>query len=397
MSPRAWLPFLFMTLVMGLLLNWPIWMTVAASLLVVMLIASYWQRHALDNIRYHRRWHYTRAFPGERSMVKIEVENHKLLPVSWLRIMDPWPKAVAPEDETDLGASHLRNQVLLTNLYSLRWYERSQRSYELLFRQRGVYPVGPLRLVSGDLFGMYEDIQDVENTEYLTVFPEILPLAALKLRAEDPFGDRRARRRLFEDPNQVIGVRDYHPEDGFRKVHWPATARTGTLQARVYQAVSSQMMVVCLNVATTPRFWDGVIAETLEQLIKVSATLAYQGMQSGYAVGLISNGYLAHAGQPFRIPPGRTPEQLARLLQTLAALTPLTTTSFEQYLMKASSSLPYGATLVIVTALITPGLSETLLRLARYRKHMTLISLEVTTPPAIRGIRTIHLPYIVKY
>jgi len=396
MLERAWVPLLAFILVAGLFLRLPIWMTVATSLVVIMLIARLWQQHSLDNIIYHRRFHFTRAFPNERSSVRIEVENHKLLPISWLKAMDPWSKPVAPVDESDMGETFaIRNQVLLTNMYSLRWYERSQRSYELLFRQRGIYPVGPLRLISGDLFGMYENIRDFPNEEYLTVFPEILPLSALKLRAEDPFGDRRAQRRIFEDPNQVIGVRDYHPEDGFRKVHWPATARTGVLQARIYQPVSSQMMVVCLNVATTAHFWDGVITEMLEQLIKVAATLVYQGMQSGYAVGLISNGYLSHAGQPFRVSPGRTPAQLARLLQTLAGLTPLTTSSFEQYLMKSTSSLPYGATLVIVTALVTSDLAETLVRLERYRKHMTLISLEETPPPEIRGIQTIHLPFPV--
>jgi uncharacterized protein (DUF58 family) len=393
MAVKVWVPFLGVVLIIGLLLRLPVWMSVAATLLVVMVVAGYWRAHSLDNIRYQRHWYYTRAFPGEHSAVRIEVENHKLLPVSWLRAMDNWPKAVAPEDDSDLGASHLRGQVILTNLYSLRWYEKSMRSYDLLFRQRGIYPVGPLRLISGDLFGMYDQIVDVPNLEYLTVFPELLPLDALKLRAEDPFGDRRSRRRVFEDPNQVIGVRDYHPEDGFRKVHWPATARTGQLQARVYQPVSSQMMVVCLNVATGPNFWDGVIPELFEQLIKVAATLVYQGMQAGYAVGLISNGYLQHAGQPFRIPPGRNPEQLARLLSTLAALTPLTTTSFDQYLMRSTSSLPYGATLVLVTALVIPDLSETLVRLARYRKHMTLISLGETPPPEIRSVHTIHLPF----
>ncbi len=396
MSVRAWVPFLSMVLVVGLLLHWPVWISMATTLLVVMVIAGYWRQHSLDNIRYRRHWYYTRAFPGEHSPVRIEVENHKLLPVSWLKVMDNWPKAVAPEDESDLGPSHLHGQVILTNLYSLRWYERTLRSYDLLFRQRGIFPVGPVRLLSGDLFGMYEAIGDVNAVEYLTVFPELLPLSALKLRAEDPFGDRRSRRRIFEDPNQVIGVRDYHPEDGFRKVHWPATARTGQLQARVYQPVSSQMMVVCLNVATGPYFWDGVVPEMFEQLIKVAATLVYQGMQSGYAVGLISNGYLQHAGQPFRIPPGRNSEQLPRLLSTLAALTPLSTTSFEQYLMKSTSSLPYGATLVLVTALVLPELSQTLLRLSRYRKYMTLISLGMTPPPEIHGIHIIHLPFAVE-
>ena len=397
MLERAWGPFLAFILIAGLFLRLPIWMTVATSLAVIMVIARQWQKHSLDNIIYHRRFHFTRGFPNERTSVRIEVENHKLLPISWLKTMDPWAKPVAPVDESDLAPTFvLHNQVLLTNMYSLRWYERSQRSYELLFRQRGLYPVGPLRLQSGDLFGMYDNIQDIPNEEYLTVFPEILPLTALKLRAEDPFGDRRARRRIFEDPNQVIGVRDYHPEDGFRKVHWPATARTGVLQARIYQPVSSQMMVICLNVDTSAHFWEGVNLELLEQLIKVAATLVYQGMESGYAVGLISNGYLFHAGQPFRIPPGRNPAQLARLLQTLAGLTPLTTSSFEQYLMKSTSSLPYGATLVIVTALVTTELAETLVRLERYRKYMTLISLGKTPPPEIRGIQTIHLPFIVQ-
>jgi hypothetical protein len=63
--------------------------------------------------------------------------------------------------------------------------------------------------------------------------------------------------------------------------------------------------------------------------------------------------------------------------------------------MKSTSSLPYGATLVIVTALVTTDLAETLVRLERYRKHMTLISLEETPPPEIRGIQTIHLPFLV--
>ena len=67
----------------------------------------------------------------------------------------------------------------------------------------------------------------------------------------------------------------------------------------------------------------------------------------------------------------------------------------EHYLMKSTSSLPYGATLVVVTALVVPELSETLVRLARYRKYMTLISLGVDPPPEIRSIRNIHLPFVV--
>jgi hypothetical protein len=55
--------------------------------------------------------------------------------------------------------------------------------------------------------------------------------------------------------------------------------------------------------------------------------------------------------------------------------------------------VPYGATLVIVTSLVTPDLVESLAQLKRYRSHTALISLESTPPPEIPGVRTFHLPF----
>ena len=392
MSARVWLPFLSLLLALGLMFKAVFPVTGAMMLIVVVVVSHLWRKHALDGVIYLRRWHYTRAFPGERSLVVIEVENRKLLPVSWLRVIDPWGMPVAPEDETSLIFSPSQEKAYLTHLFSLRWYESTRRSYSLLFRKRGIYMVGPARLNSGDLFGMFEQIEDLPTHEYLTVFPEVLSLPQLKLVTENPFGDLAARRRVSEDPNRMIGVRDYHPEDSFRRIHWPATARTGTLQVKVYQPVSAQVMAVCLNVATMPHYWEGIIPEMLEYLVKVAATVIYQGMQAGYAVGLISNGHLAHADRPFRVPPGRTQPHLARLLQTLAAVTPLTSTPFEKYLLKALTDMPFGATLVVITAVVTPELSETVVRLLRYRPYLTLISLARTPPPVIQGVRTLHIP-----
>jgi uncharacterized protein (DUF58 family) len=83
---------------------------------------------------------------------------------------------------------------------------------------------------SGDLFGIYEQACPVGPAEHLTVYPALAPLSEAGLPADDPFGERRSRRRLFEDPNRPMGIRAYQPEDSFRRIHWPATARTGHLQ-----------------------------------------------------------------------------------------------------------------------------------------------------------------------
>ena len=102
-----------------------------------------WRRHALDGVRYHRTWTYRRGFPGEQLTVRIEVENRKLLPISWLRVVDNWPQAAGPADNSILRASHLPEMGELINLYSLRWYQRIERQYLLTLRQRGTFLVGP--------------------------------------------------------------------------------------------------------------------------------------------------------------------------------------------------------------------------------------------------------------
>lgn len=206
-------------------------------------------------------------------------------------------------------------------------------------------------------------------------------------------GDRRSRRRLFEDPNRPMGVREYHPEDSFRRVHWPATARTGELQVKVFQPTSGQVMVVCLNVSTFERTWEGVHPPMLEYLVSMSATMCTKGIENGYRVGLIANGCIAKSDQPFRIPPGRSPRQLATLLSALAGVNPVVTAPFERFLVREVPRVPYGATLLVISAVTNSTLAETLLKLKRHERRITLLSLAKHSPEPIPGIQILHMPF----
>lgn len=393
MTPILWFPLLIFFLILGTVLNlpWVVFITTAA--LFILLGMQLWKRTALKQVYYRRKWIYTRGFPGEQTPFRIEVENRKPVPLSWLRTIDPFPLDAAPTDKSALAPYHLNAYVTLVNLYSLRWYQRITREYTILFRTRGIYPVGPVELEAGDFFGVYETSRQLNNEEYLTVFPELLSMPELAPITEDPFGTRRAPRRLFEDPNLPMGVRDYRPEDDLRRIHWNATARTGQLQVKVYQPVAARVLAICLNVSTSDYYWQGLQPELLEQLIKIGATLAYQGISSGYSVGLLSNGAMGRSDRAFRILPGRSQTHLAILLQALAGITPITTARFEDYLLKTMPELPLGAALLIITARVTDLLVETIFTLKRYRPQITLVSLDQSAPPAIPGIRIIHLPF----
>jgi uncharacterized protein (DUF58 family) len=387
------LTILLILILLGILLKVPFLVTLASALLVIALVAWWWNYHSLSDVSYQRRFHFTRGFPGERIGLQIDIENRKLLPVSWLRVEDDWARAVGPEDEEMLAPSHIPDRGYLTNIFSLRWFEKARRSYTLLLRKRGIYSVGPARLESGDLFGFFEQRQERGPSQYLTVFPTILPFSNLEFPSDDPFGDRKSPRRLFEDPNRPMGVREYQPEDSFRRVHWPATAHTSQLQVKIYQPTTGQVMVVCLNVSTFAHQWEGINSSLLEYLIQVAATVVNEGIREGYKVGLVANGCLAHADQPFRVPPGRSPQQLSVLLQTLAGVTSVVTGNFERFLMREIPHTQYGAILIILTAVTGPELASTLIELKQHERHITLYSVAQEEPPKIPGIRVIHKPF----
>jgi len=45
----------------------------------------------------------------------------------------------------------------LLNTFSLRWYERVRIQYRIQCQERGYYRLGPARVISGDIFGLFRD------------------------------------------------------------------------------------------------------------------------------------------------------------------------------------------------------------------------------------------------
>ncbi len=394
MTSANWWPYLLILLVISLIARVYPLAAIAVILILISFVAQSWSRRALQQVTYQRKSIYDRGFPGETLIMSVIAENRKFLPIPWLRVIDLIPEAVGPQDERLLQITHLPEIGALVNLYSLRWFERDRRNYVMLLRKRGIYRLGPTALEAGDIFGLFENRRDEENYDYLTVFPEPLDFDVLELPTSDPFGEQRARRRLYEDPNLIMGVRAYQPEDDFRRVHWPATARTGELQVKVYQPVSARVMVICLNVMTMPHYWEGANPALLEYLTRVAAAIAQRALADGYRVGLIANTCLSHADQPFRVPPGRSPEQLARLLTALAGATLFVTSTFDSFLLHESPRLPYGATLVLITGQTSQELREAALRLRQRERRIVLLSFDERKPLSIPGVTLIHRPFI---
>jgi uncharacterized protein (DUF58 family) len=130
----------------------------------------------------------------------------------------------------------------------------------------------------------------------------------------------------------------------------------------------------------------------LEYEMDVAASLAKWGLEHGHSVGMTANGTLAHADQPFRIPPSRNLNQLPRILEALAAVSYFVSGSFDRFLIEESPRIPWGATLVLITPFVNEDIAASLLRLRDSGRRLVLISLGHAEPHFINGLLTYHLP-----
>jgi len=388
----TWIALTLFIIAIGLVAHQEGLLVVAALLLTVLPVAWLWNRYALSGVRYERTLSERRAFIGETVELTVRIANRKLLPLSWLRVEDDFPTAV-PLEKGELEPAAQPERGYLCNLLAMRWYERVNRRYRLRCEQRGYFQLGPAHLHSGDIFGLFTTKATAPHLDWLIVYPRVWPIEALGLPPKDPFGEIKARQRMFEDPSRTIGVRDHQPQDSFRHIHWKATARRQALQSKVYEPSTSHNLVIFLNVATLARHWAGTRPALLERTISTAASIASYGIEQRYIVGLVANGSLPRSDQPIKVLPSRNPRQLTRILEMLAAVHPLATASFERLLTAESPKLPWGATLVVVTAVTTEELMVTLLRLREAGRRLVLISLADEPPTQVpEGILSYHLP-----
>jgi uncharacterized protein (DUF58 family) len=147
------------------------------------------------------------------------------------------------------------------------------------------------------------------------------------------------------------------------------------LQTKLFDPSASPHWMVCLNTQTLERLYEGVIVDYLETAIVVAASLAHAGLEARRSVGLLSNSAVREAMQWAYLPASRHTQQNTHILEALAQLTHPPLVSFETALRQAAPRFPYGASLLIVSSLVTDGILDALweLRRAGHPLHLSVI------------------------
>ncbi len=402
MFDERWVTLFVFIGIVGVLMRSPALAGLGVIGLAIAITTKLFERRVLRGVEYERRLSETRLFVDETMTVSGHVTNHGRLPVISLMVDDNAPRTFRLAHKPDARDAHSAGpaenapnsllsrqlgeaedseaRVSLAQLLALKPGEHTSRSTILRATRRGYYPFGPAQLRAFDMMGLSlaERVDYLRDT--LIVYPRVYPLDKLGIPTRDPFGAMPAMRRLIEDPSLVMGSRDYQYGDSFRQIHWKSTAHMGRLQTRVCEHTSDPTAMILLNVTTLEHDWHGTEVERFEWALSVAGSVASWADEWGCTIGLSSNGCAPNMPGAIRIPPRRAPNQLARIMEGLAVLTSFTAMQFNLFLLSEQRHVPFGATTIVVTPIVTPEIEASLLRLHALGKRLILISADRTAP-----------------
>lgn len=374
---RYWYVLAFALVIVSLLVQHPLVFLAAFFAFVLGIVPNLWYRTALRHLIIQQQLSQEHLFFGEDVVLSITIENQKLLPLPWLRIENRISPVL-----TTLNTKTAKRETIsqLSGTWQFWSLQRVTRHYRMQGLMRGSYTFGPVSLRSSDPFGWLESEVSVPVFQTLLVYPLIAPLEAFGLSSLHPFGEHATSRHLLEDPLRVAGVRDYQLGDDPRRIHWKATAHTGTLRSKIYEYSNQRRILILLDAWNYSRDWTGIDREIQELSISVAASLAVWALDEGYMVGLLSTSAMitsmsdlplaeqaiqhdasdlyertsTHISAPgVRVPFARDHGQYVRLLSMLASLVPYHHIPMETFLASEDRMFPVGTTVIMVSAIST--------------------------------------------
>lgn len=220
------------------------------------------------------RQHDTKLSLGAENPVQLSVRNRSPRPAKfWLR--DEPPDVFTIE------------QRLFSGLIPPR--QSWQTTYHVRPLQRGDYEFGNLNLRWLGPLGLVVRQARVEAKAAVKVYPNLLDVRRydllLRRNRLQELGLRHTR--MFGEGTEFERLREYLPDDEFRRINWKATARRHRPVTTEYQTERSQSVVAVLD---TGRMMQSPVEQIakLDYVVNAVLFLAYVATGKGDKVGLMT-------------------------------------------------------------------------------------------------------------
>lgn len=357
--------FLIITVVVLLAIAWNTDITMVYIFFVVsfvMFVLSFAHlQFNIPNISITREMNDT-AFEGDMLNVKMEIRNKRVLNTSFFELIDRFP--AGPPDEKDVSIFML----------DISGKENKKISYVANCYKRGLWKVGPVRVISQDALGFFRMRQSLNVFSEILIYPSLFRVFAFPPLASGSvswMGVETAK--ISGDSHEFFGIREYQPGDAMSRIHWPSTARHNKLIVKQFERNAVQEVTIILDLKKGHDIGTG--KETvLEYSVKIAGSVARYLLNEGAFVQMIG-----YAKETTMLPFGKGESAMHKILEYLAKVQADGSFSLAQTLEEASFVTPYSSTLI---AIMSDNDAEALSSLVQFKIkgiRLIVIVLSVST------------------
>jgi uncharacterized protein (DUF58 family) len=341
---RTWAATGVLVAALGVLLTSPPIIFIGVAIVLVRLLAEIWPRNVLESLEIEHAINPDRTVVGEEVELTLSLWNRTRLPVAWAGATDAVSAGLRlPGYEQGVNSIGVAGP--------LRPYERLTRRVKVVPTKRGVHDIGPVRLRVAEVFGSHEPWRE-PGTEHARVIarPLMAPVVG-GLPATAPLAHVRARRSLFTDPTLFAGTRPFQSGDAVRSIHWRASGRTGTLQAKRFEPALSRQQMLVFDVQTLEGpYWELVFDEPLfEDMCVAALSVARSMIADEGSVGFAAAGFTGTTQRYVLLPPRGDWSQVGRIGDALARLGMESSAPLTALLAWLPRRVSRGTTLVVLT------------------------------------------------
>ena len=249
-------------------------LVVLAVAIGVLVLISLWSSRSKINATIHRRVAEPRVARGDPIRLHYRITNDGRHPTPPATLVD-W----------------CDDQEARVELPSVPVDERREVIGLIPTRRRGVFSVGPWEIERLDPFGLALGHRISDSVASIIVHPRVYDL-------EGPYGamhtveEEAVVRRAASDPmSGFVSLREYVQGDDPRLIHWPTSARLGTLMLREHVELRRPEFTVVLDAADTVGSRDD-----FEEMVDVVASIAIHALESSVDVTVRTTSR-AHPGE----------------------------------------------------------------------------------------------------
>jgi uncharacterized protein (DUF58 family) len=204
---------------------------------------------------------------------------------------------------------------------------------EHLFRRRGRYSGGPLKVSTRFPFGFFRLRRKLHAPRDILVFPRIQPVDVALVNASRAGMLSRSRRRGQGD--EFYRLREYASGDHVHHIHWKSSAKLDEMMVREFGEHEQERL--CLGFV--PVFPDQEDSSEFEHLVSAAASLATHLQQGGVQFRFLA--------EELELAPSSSREHIRGILTYLAEVAP-TSELDASFAASAKRALARGETLIVV-------------------------------------------------